>query len=418
MSAAKAKSQSLSARLFDFLCSYGLATFLLAALLLVTFLGTLEQVEHGLYLSQQKYFESWIITKIDIGQWHVPFLFPGGFLLMTLLVINMLCGAIIRMRKNPRTIGVLISHVSILFLLISGAVSFFFKKDGSLALFEGQTSNEFQSFHDSVVEIEKLAPADPEGKRTALVIPGNEYQDLKRDKGRTFTSDKLPFDLVIRNYEVNAEPRKVGTEDRRLKADGYYIQPVATKPEAELNLDAAYVDIIDKKTKAKQTGIIWRAAAAPWSFQVGDEVYAINMARRTWTLPFAVRLDKFIREVHPGTDRPRLFTSEITKLSGNRSEKKIITMNAPLRDSGHILFQASFSQERSNSGGGPISRSVFAVVENPSDQWPLWSTIAVSVGLLIHMIGQLSRFLSGSKRTSKSAPTPATATAGPAATAE
>lgn len=382
-------------RLFNLFASFGFAAALLTFLLIVTFLGTLEQVEHGLLASQRKYFESWLITSLDLGSWHVPVLIPGGFLLMILLFVNMLMGAVIRIRKNPRTVGVIIAHVSILFLLFAGFVEYFMKKDGNLALFEGQTSDEFQSYHDSVIEIEKIQPLEPEGKRTALVIPAQHFQDLVKGRGRTFTHASLPFDVVVMNYEVNAEPRRVTEQGRRFQADGYFIQPLARKPEAELNLDAAFVEVIDKKDKSKQAGIIWRAAAAPWSFKVGDELYAINLTRRTWRLPFAVRLEKFEREVHPGTERARKYTSHVTKLVNNREEKKIITMNAPLRDSGLVLFQASFSQDRDNAG--PV-RSVFAVVENPSDNWPLWATIAVSVGLLIHMAGQLARFLSRSKK--------------------
>lgn len=389
-----ASSRSLSRKIYDLFSSFGFATLLLTFLLIITLLGTLEQVEHGLFASQKKYFESWIITSIDIVDWHVPILMPGGFLVMLLLFINMVFGAVIRIRKNPRTVGVIIAHVAILFLLLAGFVEYFAKKDGNLALFEGQTSDEFQSYHDSVIEIEKIQPAAADGKRTALVIPGSHFQDLTKGKARTFTHESLPFDFVVSNYEVNAEPRKVGQEARRLQADGYFIQPLARIPEAESNLDAAYVDVINKKDKTKQTGIIWRASLAPWTVQVGDEVYTITLARRIWKLPFAIRLDKFIREVHPGTERARRFTSEVTKLVGNREEKKVITMNAPLRDNGMVLFQASFSQDRQGSG----SRSIFAVVENPSDNWPLYATIAVSVGLLIHMAGQLSRFLSRSRK--------------------
>ena len=58
---------SLFAKLFLLLRSFGLATTTLSLLLLITFLGTLEQVEHGLYESQVKYFESMFVTSIDVA---------------------------------------------------------------------------------------------------------------------------------------------------------------------------------------------------------------------------------------------------------------------------------------------------------------------------------------------------------------
>src|SRR6202012_3655016 len=117
--------------------------------------------------------------------------------------------------------------------------------------------------------------------------------DLAGDKARKFTSDKLPFDLIVMDYQENAEPRSLKPGESRIpQADGYYIQPKVSESAQETNLDAAYVKIVDKKTKAEQAGILWRAASEPYTFKIGDDVYGITMTRRHWKLPFAVRLDK------------------------------------------------------------------------------------------------------------------------------
>ena len=42
---------------------------------------------------------------------------------MMLLFVNMACGAVIRMRKGWKTIGVLISHLSIMFMLAAGSLA-------------------------------------------------------------------------------------------------------------------------------------------------------------------------------------------------------------------------------------------------------------------------------------------------------
>ena len=82
-------------------------------------------------------------------------------------------------------------------MLVAGLVSLLFKTEGNLALVEGQTSDEYQAYHESVIEIERLQPAAPEGKRSVQVIDGSEYQDLTGDKARLFTNAKLPFDLEV-----------------------------------------------------------------------------------------------------------------------------------------------------------------------------------------------------------------------------
>ena len=405
-----ASNKPIPARIFAFLCSYGLATVLLILLLLITFLGTLEQVEHGLFNSQAKYFDSMVITSIDVGaclramsipakEFTLPVLLPGGYLVMAVFGLNLLLGGLLRIRKNPRTIGVVIAHFSMLFMLIAGAVSFSFKKEGNLALIEGQTGDEFQSFHNRVIEIEQVDPA-PEGKRKALVIHDKDFGDLVPDdkggKARTFTHPSLPFELVLQNYQPNCEPKRADGSESREVVDGYYLQPKPLNATSEQNIDGIYATV-KEKGGAEQKGILWGFTAAmntaplPWTVKVDGKTYAIDLSRQRWTLPFAVKLDKFERELHPGTERARKFTSHVTKITGKHEEKKIITMNEPLRDSGYALFQASFSMDE--SGKSTAKQSVLAVAQNPSDHWPLWSCVIAAVGLLIHFISMLLRFM-------------------------
>lgn len=400
-------------RFFSFLASFGLATVVLSLLLLMTFLGTLEQAEYGLVASQARYFESIIVDRIDIGAcwralaldvyWNIgnvvlptPFL-PGGYTLMAILFLNMFCGGIIRIRKAPRTIGVVISHFAILFMIAAGAVTYHFAKDGILNLVEGQTHDEFLSFHERVIEIEKV---QPEGqKRTALVIDQRLFTDLSNNsdhgKARTFTHESLPFDLTITNWKQHAEPKRDTAGDRSDAVDGYYIQELTKYDKrgqllADEALSQACIAIVkDKKTSTEQKGILWEYAAAPWTATVGSDKYLITICRRSYKLPFAVRLDETSQEKHPGTDRARRFSSKVTKLHGNREEKRLVTMNEPVRGEGYALFQSTFDD--GTESGGKVKRSGFQVVENPSDHWPLISCIIVAIGLLIHFVMMLSR---------------------------
>ena len=120
-----ANSTSIPGLIFRFVSSYALAVAVLAFLLLDTYLGTLSQRDIGLLDSQRKYFESWgLIHHVNIFGGDLPVPLPGGALLMVVLFVNMLCGAVIRMRKGWRTIGILISHFAIIFMLAAGFGSF------------------------------------------------------------------------------------------------------------------------------------------------------------------------------------------------------------------------------------------------------------------------------------------------------
>jgi hypothetical protein len=400
------------AKLIAFLSSFGVATVTLALLLLITFLGTLEQAEFGLVASQARYFESFFVDRIDIGAcWralalnayadigNVTFplpILPGGYTLMAVLFVNMLLGGIIRIRKSPKTIGVIISHFAILFMIAAGAVSYHFAVEGNMSLREGETSDEFLSFHDRVIEIEKVQ-TDENAKRSVLVIDQSKYQDLTDGKGRTFTHESLPFDLMITGWKKHAQPKPDRDGSRADAIDGYFIQEVSTLDEsgaamADEALASACVAIVkDKKGGAEQKGILWEFAAAPWTVTVGSDKYLLSLVHRAYKLPFAIKLDKTEQEKHPGTERARRFTSWVTKLEGGREEKRVITMNEPVRSEGFAVFQQTFD-DGTRSGSG-VKSSGFQIVENPSDHWPLISCIIVAEGLLLHFLMMLARFI-------------------------
>lgn len=405
--------QTPLAKLIAFLSSFGLATVVLALLLLITFLGTLEQAEFGLVASQARYFESFFVDRIDIGAcWRALALdaywdignttlpvrvLPGGYTLMAVLFVNMLLGGVIRIRKSPRTVGVIISHFAILLMIAGGAVSYHFAVEGNMNLHEGGTSDEFLSFHDRVIEIEKVR-ADEKAKRVALVIDQSKYDDLSSGRGRTFTHESLPFDFMITGWKQHAQPKRDREGSRADAIDGYYIQEVSTLDESgaalpDEQLASACVAIAkDKKTGAEQKGILWEFAAAPWTLTVGGDKYVISLVHRSYKLPFAIRLDKTEQEKHPGTERARRFTSWVTKLEDGREEKRVITMNEPVRSEGYAVFQQTFD-DGSRGGGSGVKSSGFQIVQNPSDHWPLISCIIVAQGLLLHFLLMLGRFI-------------------------
>jgi len=52
------KMKNILNKILQLLSSFGLASVLFLLLLILTFLGTLEQIEHGIFDVQKKYFES------------------------------------------------------------------------------------------------------------------------------------------------------------------------------------------------------------------------------------------------------------------------------------------------------------------------------------------------------------------------
>ena len=119
--------QSTSARAFAALSSLTLAGILIGLLALLTFLGTLEQAEFGLYEVQRKYFESAFLMH-DVGPLSIPL--PGGGLVMGLLFVNLALGGVLRLRRGAATAGVLTAHVGMLGMLFAGFTEYAASEDG------------------------------------------------------------------------------------------------------------------------------------------------------------------------------------------------------------------------------------------------------------------------------------------------
>lgn len=71
-------------------------------------------------------------------------------------------------------------------------------------------------------------------------------------------------------------------------------------------------------------------------------------------------------------------------------------MNEPLRYEGFTLFQSGWGPQ--NAGPGEPLFSTFSVVNNPADQWPLYSCLVISAGLLIHFLQKLFSYLRAENR--------------------
>src|SRR6266446_9075127 len=78
--------------------------------MLLVFLGTLAQVHHGIHAVQARYFQSLIIFWSPPGaSWKTPIL-PGGYLLGTVLLVNLITAHATRFQLSKRKIGIVLLH--------------------------------------------------------------------------------------------------------------------------------------------------------------------------------------------------------------------------------------------------------------------------------------------------------------------
>src|SRR5216117_65624 len=100
------------------LTSLRLTVVLLCAGLLLVFVGTLAQVHEGLYQAQTRYFRSWFVWHPTIGDYQWPILLPGGYLLGTLLIVNLLAAHATRFKFTKKKIGIILVHAGVVCLLV------------------------------------------------------------------------------------------------------------------------------------------------------------------------------------------------------------------------------------------------------------------------------------------------------------
>lgn len=375
-----AKPKSFGRQVFDVLSSFWLCCVLLLALFVLTIFGTLHQVEHGLYDAKQVYFHSWFLW---FGS--VP-IFPGGLLCMSVLSLNLVCGGFIRIKWHARNIGVLIVHVGIVLLLGSGLTKILTSQEGHLSVVEGDSQNFFESYQLWEVAIWELNNRDATKE---LVIEDNFFSDLEGDASRTFTSESLPFDLVLNGFVPNCQVLPVGPNwsPAGKPVEGYGFLSKPKDLEAERNDGGIHASVtVDGET---HEALLWGLQRQPWAIQVGDRAFAIAMRHERYPMPYSIRLEDFIKEEHPGMSMAKAYRSKVVQVSPTGSERPVlIQMNEPLRDGGVVLFQSSFGKTQTNA-----EYSVFSVVRNPSDKWPEYSMWVITVGLLVAFGRRLITFI-------------------------
>ncbi|MBI3119655.1 MAG: cytochrome c biogenesis protein ResB, partial [Candidatus Hydrogenedentes bacterium] len=255
---------------------------------------------------------------------------------------------------------------------------------------EHQSANEYVSYYDW-----EIAITEYEGEKAArqFTIPNDVLADLAPTTVRTLYHAELPFELQISGFAPNAAPRLAPQDQGAV--DGVIIERLKLDTNAEANIAGAY-GLVAPKSGEPMKGILWGGAIAPWLVTVGGKDYALDLRHTRTEVPFTIRLDKFIRELHPRTGIASNFESEVTKTEGEISRQVDIKMNEPLRHRGYTFFQASWGPE--NAGPNDKLFSVFSVVRNPADQWPLYACLIISGGLLVHFLQKLFRYLRAENR--------------------
>src|SRR5882757_5901724 len=114
--------------MLKFFSSVRITVVCLFLLFILTFWGTVAQVQQGLYVAQERFFNSFFFLAAGF----IPF--PGAQLVLWVLFINLLCVTIVRFSKyrNWSYAGVLTIHFGLLLYFASAFIIFHVAKESNV----------------------------------------------------------------------------------------------------------------------------------------------------------------------------------------------------------------------------------------------------------------------------------------------
>ena len=107
----------------NFFVSLKLTVVLLSLSIVLIFWATLAQVQIGIWGVQEKFFHTlFVLGKIPGTDLPFP-VFPGGYFLGGLLLVNLLAAHIYRFRLEWKKTGIQLTHLGLILLLLGGSKS-------------------------------------------------------------------------------------------------------------------------------------------------------------------------------------------------------------------------------------------------------------------------------------------------------
>jgi len=369
----------------DFFVSLRLTVALLTLSLVLIFWATIAQVNLGIWGVQEKFFHSFfVLEKIPGTGIPVP-VFPGGYFIGGLLLINLVAAHVYRFKLEGRKVGILLTHTGLILLLVGELLSGLLQQESQLRLDVGEVKNYSESYR--LDELVVLDTTDPKFNEV-VAIPEAVVAD-----GGLIQHPKLPFQLRLRDYYPNAIiqlrdqlPNAAPAIANNGIGPRVAIIPIPlTYKQDERNAPAANVELVGPEGSLG-TWLVSPLLAMPQGFSYQGRTWEIALRFKRYYHPFAMSLMKFTHEKYAGTDIPKNFASRIRLEAPDAHESRevLIYMNNPLRYAGLTFYQASFDPSNDHN-------TILQVVRNPGWLLPYISCLMMGAGLVIqfgiHLLG-------------------------------
>lgn len=413
-------------KLFDVFSSLKLTVVLLSLSCLLVFLGTMAQDPLGLYLVQDRFFQSLFVDYVSMSaavkktlqMLHIyvtpttaadvmtaPFVpaFPGGYLLGWALLVNLVTAHFRYFKASKKKIGIALIHSGVVLLLLGQFATDVLQVESNMRLSEGQARFYSESSRQSELAILDTTDA---GRDQVVAIPVTRLS-------APVHHEALPFSVTVKQFFQNATPDFVtATNDPALATHGigprlkFRQEPPVTRLDSR-DVPAALVEIRDGEkslgtwwvsnwlTEEQLIRIIARqsnpavreALETPQSFTHAGRTFQLAMRPMRFYDPYSIQLLDFRHDKYKGTEIPKNFSSrvQVQNLASGENREVLIYMNNPLRYGGKTYYQSGYDEN-------DPTVTVLQVVRNPGWLTPYLACVIVSLGLCLQFGMHLLEF--------------------------
>jgi ResB-like family len=415
-------------RLVKFFTSLRLTVVLLAFAIIIVFIGTLAQVDEGLYRAQASIFHQWIILGANLFGHQVPLLLPGGYLIGTLLLLNLIAAHIYRFQLSVKKIGIQLAHAGVILLLLGQLMTDMFAHESQIEFTQGQTK--WYSVSPRSFELVFTTSAGT-NRDQVIAFPARQLA-----RGGVLENKNLPFTVRAKWLWKNSDPsfrapmmqNKPPLATNGVAGDFDFTQRPETTAMDSKNVPTALIELngpdgplgdwvvsdwtddeplvaavkasYDSQVGSQMASQIIAKLTAPQSVGVGGRQYTFELRPTRYYNPFSLTLLKATHTVYEGTDIPKDFRSlvRIDNPQTGEDREVDIYMNHPLRYDGLTFYQYQMDAGQATQQAGRAPSSVLQVVHNPSWLTPYIGCAMVAAGLVTQFMFHLVGFVSKRKK--------------------
>jgi ResB-like family len=413
-------------RLIKIFTSLRLTVILLAFAILLVFIGTIAQVDEGLYNAQARYFRQWIIFGLDMFGHKIPLILPGGYLIGTMLLANLVCAHIYRFQLSTKKIGIMLAHSGVILLLVGQLVTDMMARETQIRFVEGGT----KSYSESPRNYELVFTSEENSNEDQVVA----ISDKLLARGGAIQNANLPFTIRVKNFWKNSDVSfraPMVTNGPPLTTNGvamgFDFHPIAEEKTmdrknvpttlieitgaqgslgdwvvSDWTADDAMIRDLEEGYAQEQLGAdmvkrIISQLVTPQFVVVGGKKFTFELRPERTIHPFSLTLLQTTHTVYPGTDIPKDFRSHVRLVNRQTGENREVEiyMNAPLRYGGLTFYQYQMDASDVAQRAGLAPMSALQVVRNPAWLTPYLGCALVAAGLvtqfLFHLVGFISK---------------------------